>query len=631
MIAKQLKTRAAATAVGYVRRSTDRQEQSIGDQKKALELYAQENGLSLSQFYVDDAISGTSTVGRRAFQRMLTDAQKPSRPFDCIIVYDVKRFGRVDNDEAGYYRHLLRKHGVEVVYISENFNGDATDDLLRPVKQWQARQESKDLSKVTIRGLLSRMPGGWWMGGVPPHGYDLRYENTQGEFLFILRFMPDGSKRVLDENGELTRTLARGESLNTSKRDHAKLIASEPSRVSALKDIFRMYAEQGLGFKSIANALNEKNTPTPRGPQWSHIYSGKWTDTTIRSILVNPIYVGDMVWNRRTDGRFHQIKDGRAVEREGVHGARLVPNDETDWIIVRDAHPALVSRRLFNQAKQRREDRVAAIEQSGGTPSLGGAARTWHGKRNRFILSGLMTCAMCGNRYQGLTRHKGKRRKDGSRVKTFYYGCGGHITKGNAVCQINTIPQEQLENAVIEAVLEFYRPYLAKDGRKLLAAEVKKHVGTEGQEFTQARRRAERELAKIDETVNNLLDNITATNRDLVDKRLKELNQRKQELALRLEEQNRLSISQGDIQAIVSEAMQFLAGLEHILRHGVPEEKQTALRQCVDRIHIDKPAGKINVSLRVIPTSVLGSMASLGLTTGSMVCPDEGRDLPAIP
>ena len=34
---------------------------------------------------------------------------------------------------------------MEVIYVSEGFNGDDTDDLLRPVKQWQARQESKDL------------------------------------------------------------------------------------------------------------------------------------------------------------------------------------------------------------------------------------------------------------------------------------------------------------------------------------------------------------------------------------------------------------------------------------------------------------------------------------------------------
>ncbi|MCH8966024.1 MAG: recombinase family protein [Planctomycetes bacterium] len=199
-------------AVGYVRRSTDRQEQSIADQKRALEDYAGEHGLRLGKFYIDDAVSGTSTVGRRAFQQMMQDAAKPECPFDIIVVYDIKRFGRVDNDEAGYYRHVLRRNGVEIRYVSENFNGDATDDLLRPVKQWQARQESKDLSKVTIRGLLSKIAtkGGWWMGGVPPHGYDLRYETSTGDSLCIVRYMQDGSKQILDASGQQTRTLARG-------------------------------------------------------------------------------------------------------------------------------------------------------------------------------------------------------------------------------------------------------------------------------------------------------------------------------------------------------------------------------------------------------------------------------------
>ena len=155
--ARGIRAPAACRAVGYVRRSTDRQEQSIPDQKKALKAYAVEHGLRLGKFYIDDAISGTSTTGRRAFLQLIKDAQSPRKLFDIVVVYDVKRFGRVDNDEAGYYRHVLRTHGVEVCYVSENFNGDATDDLLRPVKQWQARQESNDLSKVTIRGLLSKI------------------------------------------------------------------------------------------------------------------------------------------------------------------------------------------------------------------------------------------------------------------------------------------------------------------------------------------------------------------------------------------------------------------------------------------------------------------------------------------
>ena len=59
-----------------------------------------------------------------------------------------------------------------------------------------------------------------------------------------------------------------------------------------------------------------------------------------------------------------------------------------------------------------------ASEVLGQDPRTKVRGRTWNGKRSRFILSGLMTCERCGNRYQGVTRHKGKLRSDGTRVTT---------------------------------------------------------------------------------------------------------------------------------------------------------------------------------------------------------------------
>jgi len=601
-------------AVGYVRRSTDRQEQSINDQKKALEAYVAEHGLRLVKFYIDDAISGTSTLGRRAFQQMIQDAESPTRRFDIIVVYDVKRFGRVDNDEAGYYRHILRTHGVQVCYVSENFNGDSTDDLLRPVKQWQARQESKDLSKVTIRGLLSKVEGGWWMGGTPPYGYDLRYEDADGKFLFVLRFMPDGSKQIVNENRNLIRTLVRGESLNISKRDQAKLTPSSSERVNVIKRIFRMYAEQGKGYRSLAYTLNNEGIPTPRGPEWSHIYSGFWTDSTIRSILVNPIYAGDMVWNHRQDGRFHRISKGRAVDRENVHGARLVPNSKEDWIVIRDAHPSLIGRRLFEQVRQRLENHPKSIEQRQRTSKLDTHGKTWNGQRSRFILSGLMKCGLCGNRYQGVTRNKGKRRLDGTRVKTYYYGCGGYITKGKKVCEMYAIGQKVLEDKVIDVVLDFYRPYFEKGGRKKLAEAVKLQVNCEGKELVTARQRAQAKQEKIGKTIDNLLDNLTAANREYVDRRLIELKQQRQQLETRLEELDQLYLSQAEIDGIVTDSMQFLSGLEFTLHHGLPHEKLVVLRQCIEKIWVNKPTGEIKLAMRIVPVGNLQATREVKVT-----------------
>ena len=145
--------------------------QSLDDQRSALQQYAQEHGLHILRWYTDDAISGAQSASRKAFQAMIADAQKEGCLFSTIVVYDIKRFGRIDNDEAGHYRWILRQHGVRVAYVAEHFVGDTLDDLIRPVKQWQAREESRDLSRVTIRGLLSKvhrdLPRGAWLNGSP--------------------------------------------------------------------------------------------------------------------------------------------------------------------------------------------------------------------------------------------------------------------------------------------------------------------------------------------------------------------------------------------------------------------------------------------------------------------------------
>ncbi len=92
--------------------------------------------------------------------------------------------------------------------------------------------------------------------------------------------------------------------------------------------------------------------------------------------------------------------------------------------------------------------------------------------------------------------------------------CGGYITKGTSICQMNAIPKEVLESKVIETVLDFYRSYLEKGGRQKLAEAVKAQTGTEKEDITSARQRAQTELESITKTINNLLDNITETNRD---------------------------------------------------------------------------------------------------------------------
>ena len=296
---------------------------------------------------------------------------------------------------------------------------------------------------------------------------------------------------------------------------------------------------------------------------------------------------------------------------KNVHGARLVPNSKEDWIIVRDAHQSLISRRLFEQTRERLKSKPQSIEQRGINPRLKTHGRTWNGKRSRFMLSGLLKCGLCGNRYQGVTRNKGKKRLDGSRVKTFSYGCGGYITKGTSICQMNAIPKEELESKTIEAVLDFYRSYLEKGGRKILAEAVKAQTQTEKEDITSARQRAQTKQEKIGKTIDNLLDNITEINRDHVDRRLNELTTKKQQIEARLEELEQLSLSQAEIDTIVTDGLQFLAGLEFTLHNGLPQEKLVALRQCIEKIWINIPAGEIKLAIYLVPAGNLQATEDL--------------------
>ncbi len=587
-------------AVGYLRRSTDRQEQSIGDQRKAIEQYAQEQRFEVLDFYIDDAISGTTTDERKAFLRLIADAGAEQCPFRYVLVYDIKRFGRLDNDEAGHYRFLLRKAGVEVIYTSEGFNGDDTDDLLRPVKQWQARQESRELSKVTIRGLVSRSSEGWWSGGQPPYGYDLVYCSADGQFLMTVRYDHDLSKQILDEDGTVTRVIPRGESLNISKRDRCKLAPSAPERVQVIRNIFSWYVTQGLGFKGIADRLNQQGLPSPRGGKWSKKHRNGWAMTTIRDMLMNPAYVGDFVWNRHSFAKFHRIVKGRAVPLKGIPGPGPDHNRPEDWVVTKDAHPALISRTLFQAAKSKRESRRRDPSEYN--------YRRGQGARSTYLLTGLIRCMQCGHTWQGYTTHKGRKRKDGSSVKTLGYACGGYVTKGKTCCKRLVLPKEEIEQWVFEQIAHIVKGYLEAGAEANLREMIEQEVAG-GDRFDESELGAVRQgKADAEVAIDNLLDNITPTNREYVDRRIEKLRGKivdleQQEEAL-LEQQGR-ECQAGEL---AQAAMLLAREVDRVAAFGTVDEKRTFVRAFLREIEFDPESRSGTAYFYAVP-SVNGGTA----------------------
>jgi DNA invertase Pin-like site-specific DNA recombinase len=580
-------------AVGYLRRSTDRQEQSIGDQREAIERYAYEHGFEVLEWYVDDAISGTTSDERKAFLQLIADATAQGCPFRYVLTYSVSRFSRGDNDEAGFFRFQLRKAGVEVVYTSEGFNGDDTDDLIRPVKQWQARNESRELSKVTIRGLLSRSGEGWWSGGMPPYGYDLAYSALDGRFLMVVRYHDDLSKLLLDEDGNVTRVVPRGESLTLSKRDRCRLVPSTPERVQVVRNIFSWYVTEGLGFKGIADRLNQQGVPSPRGGKWSAQHRDGWAMTTIRDLLMNPAYTGDFVWNRHSFAKFHRIQGGRAVPRKGLPGPGPEHNRPEDWVVSKDAHPALISRTLFQAARAKREARRSDPSDY--------HYRSGQGAHSPFLLTGLIRCLHCGHTWQGYTTHKGRKRNDGTAVKTLGYACGGYVTKGKACCQRHVLPKEEVEEWVFAQIAHIVQAYL-KDGageelRKMIAQEVAGGDRFDATELATVRQRQ----VDVEAAIENLLDNLTPTNRDYVDRRIAKLKDETVELK---QQEEALQERQGqECQAaeLAQIALALAPRVEQISRFGTVEEKRVFVRAFVREIEFDPVSRTGTAYLYAVP------------------------------
>ena len=100
----------------YARYSSDNQrEESIEGQLRECTAYAEKNGISILDTYIDRALTA-KTDHRPNFQKMIKDSEKHT--FDYIIVWKLDRFARNRYDSA-HYKALLKKHGVKVLSATE--------------------------------------------------------------------------------------------------------------------------------------------------------------------------------------------------------------------------------------------------------------------------------------------------------------------------------------------------------------------------------------------------------------------------------------------------------------------------------------------------------------------------------
>lgn len=152
----------------YARYSSDNQrEESIEGQLRECRQYADRNGITLLDPYIDRAYSA-KTDNRPSFLKMVKDSA--AKKFDTIIVWKLDRFARNRYDSA-HYKSILRKNGVRVVSATESISEGSEGILLESVLEGMAEYYSADLAQKVIRGLTENALKCKYNGGTLPIGY----------------------------------------------------------------------------------------------------------------------------------------------------------------------------------------------------------------------------------------------------------------------------------------------------------------------------------------------------------------------------------------------------------------------------------------------------------------------------
>ncbi len=312
---------------------------------------------------------------------------------------------------------------------------------------------------------------------------------------------------------------------------------------------------------------------------------------------MNPVYTGDMVWNRKAKGKFHSIGSGRAQERKGLVTRKERWNAKVDWEVAPNAHPALIDRRAFDEAQRLRKERALS---RGGIPYRSGRA-----KKSPYLLPSLIFCTRCGHRFHGYTINSTIRRKDGSKIKTQYYACGGAVSKG--VCKRVLIRKNELENDIVGRIRGHVESFLSADGDKILRRILADGLNVERQRPKVERRVLRKRLDAIDQTIDRLLENLTPINKEFVDKKLIGLKRDRDGVDEELGRLTTLPHDSVDVDALADQIIAGMDKFEEIFQEGTLEEKKEFISLFVERIELDTKENRGKVFLRKFPAP-----ASLG-------------------
>jgi hypothetical protein len=344
-----------------------------------------------------------------------------------------------------------------------------------------------------------------------------------------------------------------------------------------------------VGLNAIADRLNQDAIPSAMGCRPGTRWKGTWSSGTIRELIRNPAYRGATAWNRISYAKFHRVQGGQAMPRPKVAIGKVHRNAEKDWVVVEGTHEPLVSPDDFATAQRLLKSRSGTI---------GDAVRA--SKRNSpYMLSGLVRCAHCTNRWQGYKVGKGRKKPGEKRIETFYYACGGHVRKGNAVCRRALIAKNEFEQTVLGEAGAHLQRFVANGGAEVLEALILEAANPEGSGTSETA--LKEKLADRERRLNELIGCLTPTLAPALEPKIVALRAEVESVQADLEQARRTRLDAEQARAMVGSLVEDAARMGAVLGAATKADARDLLRALMHEIVVNPDAGEGEIEFHAIP------------------------------
>ncbi len=379
----------------YARVSTEKEEQinSYNSQLKYYEEKIKANSdWKYVGIYADEGITGTLDYKRDGFMKMMQDATQ--NKFDMIITKSISRFGRNTVDTLKYVR-LLKEKGIAIYFEEERINTlEISGEIMLTVLSAMAQQESENISSHVKLGLQMKQKRGELIGYNGCLGY------------------------VYDKD--------------------TKEISINYEEAEIVRYIFERYC-QGVGCTTIAKELTNMKYKTPTGKK-------KWHESTIREILKNEKYKGDVL-------------QGKTYTTDPISHRRVVNMGEENQYYIAEHHEPIISERMFKQAQE-------ILQKRGG---VRGSGRRKGNFSRKYPFSSRLYCGFCGNLLTRRNWHSG------TKNSITVWHCMEFVKHGKENCpHCKAMKENIIEEALVNAV--YHRGYDVREPVEVRIMEDRIHI-----------------------------------------------------------------------------------------------------------------------------------------------------------